>query len=273
MKKLIIMAFAAVAMLFGFASCSGDLHDVPDPNKMEGNWFYYELDTSTATSDTINIIFNDGVNYQTSDITGIPKTGSIHYLWAAATKTDTAIVSLRDDNPDKGFGKDKLGVYVFTNASKCMLWAWDSGANFTGGNWPGVAMASDTAEALPTYFVDSIKTEAIGTPGYIAFCEGWLPDNQWDATTPNKVTKAEADGSYVLTFKEPVKQDYVDGRSLKIQILNPASDDAFCDNKVGGGTLEAEVPSTIVGKHAFLEVSVGEDDAGPFAEAVLKAIE
>ena len=29
----------------------------------------------------------------------------------------------------------------------------------------------------------------------------------------------------------------------------------------------------MVGKHVILEVSVGEDDAGPFAEAVLKAIE
>ena len=36
MKKL-LSVFAAVAMLFGFASCSGDLHDDVkiDPNAME----------------------------------------------------------------------------------------------------------------------------------------------------------------------------------------------------------------------------------------------
>ena len=58
MKKL-LSVFAAVGMLFGFASCSGDLHDDVkiDPNAMKGNWSYRVIDT--ADDDSINMITNN----------------------------------------------------------------------------------------------------------------------------------------------------------------------------------------------------------------------
>lgn len=268
MKKLLSF-LAAGALALGLVGCSGDLHDVPDPNKMEGNWFYYELDTSSATDDTISIIFSDGGDYQTADITGVAKTGSVHYLWAAATKSDAVVTSLRSDNPDKGFAKDKLGVYVFTNAAKCMLWAWDSGANFTGGSWPGVAMQSDTAEALPKFSVKGIKltgyTEKIGKAGYIAFLESWMPNNEWGATTPNKVTAPDADGNYVLTFNPAAELDYVADMMLKIQMVNPESDATFWDNKIAGGTIDVVVPESVVGKSITVVVTVESDEGGDFA--------
>lgn len=146
MKKLITSAVAALALLFGFASCSGDLHDdvFVDPNAMQGNWFYKVIDIP-ATSESINIIFSDGTN-QTKDITGVkPTGGSVAYLWASKTREDTAVESKRTDCPDKSSlgGEGKLVVYCFSNASKVNIWAWDGDANFTGGTWPGLEMSTD----------------------------------------------------------------------------------------------------------------------------------
>ena len=268
MKKLLLGAITALTFLFGFAACSGDLHDVEDPNKMEGNWFYYELDTSAATGNSISIIFSDGGDCQTADIEGVAKTGSVHYLWAAATKTDAVVESLRSDNPDKGFAKDKLGVYVFTNASKCMLWAWEKDTNFTGGNWPGVVMQSDTAAALPKFSIKEIKLtgyeDAIGNAGYIAFLEGWVPNNEWGAETKNKVTKADANGNYVLTFNPPAELDYMEDMTIKIQIVNPDSDESFWadDTKITGDTIEGDVPASVVGKILTMVVAIESDEGG-----------
>lgn len=146
MKKLITSAVAALALLFGFASCSGDLHDAVSPNAMKGNWFYYELDTSAVTTDTISIIFNNG-SAQTEDVVGVAKTGTVEYIWAVPADGSkvTAIKNTRTDCPDKNIGNstDKLGIYVFTNSSKVNLWAWAGDANFTGGTWPGVSMTTD----------------------------------------------------------------------------------------------------------------------------------
>lgn len=149
MKKLITSAVAALALLFGFASCSGDLHDdvFVDPNAMEGNWFYTAIDISALpeTSKTINIIFNDGSN-QTKTIENVnPTAGSVAYLWASKTKEDIAAESKRTDCPDKSSlgGEGKLVVYCFSNASKVNIWAWAGDANFTGGTWPGVSMTTD----------------------------------------------------------------------------------------------------------------------------------
>lgn len=155
MKKLITSAVAALALLFGFASCSGDLHDAVSPNAMKGNWFYYELDTSTVTTDTISIIFSNG-SAQTEDVAGVAKTGTVEYIWAVPADGSkvTAIKNTRTDCPDKNIGNstDKLGIYVFTNSSTVNLWAWyETDTNLTGGTWPGVSMTTDA----------EIKTEKV----------------------------------------------------------------------------------------------------------------
>ncbi|MDE6246022.1 MAG: hypothetical protein K2M50_10270 [Treponemataceae bacterium] len=181
MKKLLLSAIAAMSFLIGFASCAGDLHDVPDPNKMEGNWWYYELDTSAATSDTINLIFNSG-DYQTKDITGVKKTGKVFYLWAAATKSDDTIESLRSDNPtmDLGDDKDKLGVFVFSNAELVNLYAWDAAETKLAGGWPGKRMLKP-GEAAPTTVVATISIKATGViPGTTY----WFSGLSWDAGWP-----------------------------------------------------------------------------------------
>lgn len=227
MKKLITSAFAALALLFGFASCSGDLHDAVSPNAMKGNWFYYELDTSAVTTDTISIIFNNG-SAQTEDVVGVAKTGTVEYIWAVPADGSkvTAIKNTRTDCPDKNIGNstDKLGIYVFTNSSKVNLWAWAGDTNLTGGTWPGVSITTDAEIKIEkvkvslTFKVTGAKAEdwlyINGAPwswsGDWPF-DGWNGKDKDEAAAEKtdaclKLTDrfATADASGVATF-EPLK--------------------------------------------------------------------
>lgn len=228
MKKLITSAVAALALLFGFASCSGDLHDAVSPNAMKGNWFYYELDTSAVTTDTISIIFNNG-SAQTEDVVGVAKTGTVEYIWAVPADGSkvTAIKNTRTDCPDKNIGNstDKLGIYVFTNSSKVNLWAWAGDTNLTGGTWPGVSMTTDAEIKIEkvkvslTFKVTGAKPEdwlyINGAPwswsGDWPF-DGWNGKDKDEAAAAEKTNAclkltdrfATADASGVATF-EPLK--------------------------------------------------------------------
>lgn len=228
MKKLITSAVAALALLFGFASCSGDLHDAVSPNAMKGNWFYYELDTSAVTTDTISIIFNNG-SAQTEDVVGVAKTGTVEYIWAVPADGSkvTAIKNTRTDCPDKNIGNstDKLGIYVFTNSSKVNLWAWAGDTNLTGGTWPGVSITTDAEIKIEkvkvslTFKVTGAKAEdrlyINGAPwswsGDWPF-DGWNGKDKDEAAAAEKTDAclnltdrfATADASGVATF-EPLK--------------------------------------------------------------------
>lgn len=228
MKKLITSAVAALALLFGFASCSGDLHDAVSPNAMKGNWFYYELDTSAVTTDTISIIFNNG-SAQTEDVVGVAKTGTVEYIWAVPADGSkvTAIKNTRTDCPDKNIGNstDKLGIYVFTNSSKVNLWAWAGDTNLTGGTWPGVSITTDAEIKIEkvkvslTFKVTGAKAKdwlyINGAPwswsGDWPF-DGWNGKDKDEAAAAEKTDAclkltdrfATADASGVATF-EPLK--------------------------------------------------------------------
>lgn len=228
MKKLITSAVAALALLFGFASCSGDLHDdvFVDPNAMQGNWFYKVIDIP-ATSESINIIFSDGTN-QTKDITGVkPTSGSVAYLWASKTREDTAVESKRTDCPDKSSlgGEGKLVVYCFSNASKVNIWAWDGDANFTGGTWPGLEMSTDAEIKIEKVNVSLTFKVTGANKGDRLYINGapwsWVGDwpfDGWNGKDKDEAAAAEktdaclkltdrfanADASGVATFK-PLK--------------------------------------------------------------------
>ena len=100
-----------------------------------------------------------------------------------------------------------------------------------------------------------MNSPAINTAGYIAFCEGWVPNNEWGATTPNKVTSLTGSDA-VLTFATPVLMNYAYKQTVKIQILNPVDDASFWadSSKVGGGTLDAVVQNGIDSKDVWLIV-------------------
>ena len=247
MKK-IILSVLSVLMIFSLIGCSGDLHDYKDPEMFTGGvWYYYDVPT-----DAVNVIFNLDGN-QTSDIMGVDvSAGSIYYAWDySLTKDDPGNNSVYegDDKPASQAGR----VWVYTNAPSapnCYWWGCaDEGDNAA---WPGKPMNKDgEAPAVEFSFtVASIVVEnapAIGDAGYIAFCEGWVPNNDWGAGTPNKVTEltegnAVLDLNCVITTSLPAQ--------LSIQILNPASDETFWadESKVGGGTLTVDVPEDCDGK-------------------------
>ena len=226
MKKILSLVLAGL-LLIGLAGCSGVLHDVPSPNDMAGNWFYLEVDTSACPTDTINVIFNGPAGTtQTDDITDVPKTGQIYYVWES--KGGTATVSERTDQPDKGIGNstDKLGVYVFSNASAVNFYAWDSGATSTwwadgtaagatAANWPGVAMNTDAeivvenVKASLTFKVTGLTEDDYlyinGTPW--SWGGDW-PFNDWNSGDSEKTAAclkqterfATADETGVATF-------------------------------------------------------------------------
>lgn len=252
MKKLITGALAALALLFGFASCSGDLHDAVSPDAMKGNWFYYELDTSTATSETISIIFNNG-SAQTEDVSGVSKTGTVEYVWAVPTNGEkvAAVVSTRTDCPDKGIGNstDKLGIYVFTNSSTVNLWAWDGDTNFTGGTWPGVGMSTDAEIKIENVNVSLIFKVTGANEGDFLYINGdpWTwggdwPFDVWNGKDKDAAVAAEktdacllltdkfatADASGVATFKplnlEIEKSD--SEKSYAIKVVSIKGEDA-----------------------------------------------
>lgn len=219
MKKLITSAVAALALLFGFVSCSGDLHDAVSPNAMKGNWFYYELDTSAVTTDTISIIFNNG-SAQTEDVVGVAKTGTVEYIWAVPADGSkvTAIKNTRTDCPDKNIGNstDKLGIYVFTNSSKVNLWAWAGEANFTGGTWPGVSMTTDAEIKIEKVKVSLTFKVTGAKAGDRLYINGdpwsWGGDWPFDEWNKNNTDKTDAclkltdrfttaDASGAATFK------------------------------------------------------------------------
>ena len=81
MKKL-LSVFAAAAMLFGFASCSGDLHDdvkpVADSGSTEtpaGSWYYISAGTPDGGP---TIIFNNA-DKQTANIPNTKSSGNVFF--------------------------------------------------------------------------------------------------------------------------------------------------------------------------------------------------
>lgn len=205
MKKILSLVLAGL-LLIGLAGCSGVLHDIPNPNDMVGNWFYLEVDTSACPTDTINIIFNGPAGTaQSSDIKDVQKTGQIYYVWES--KGGTATVSERTDQPDKGIGNstNKLGVYVFSNASSVNFYAWDSGssstwwadgtaAGATAANWPGVAMNTD-AEIVVEKAILTLNVNIVGaTEGDKFYMDGdpWNWSNGWPIAAWGDAEKAQA---------------------------------------------------------------------------------
>lgn len=79
-----------------------------------------------------------------------------------------------------------------------------------------------------------------GESEYLAFCEAWLPGNEWGAKTPNKVSLNDITldgdvGSATLSLDKGV--DFWAGEpytfvDMPMQIVFPESDDAFWTNKL-----------------------------------------
>lgn len=248
MKK-IILSVLSVLMIFGLIGCNGALHDYKDPEVFEGGtWYYYDVPTDAA-----NVVFNVAGGNQSSDILGIDVSGgSIYYAWDSTVGKDNPGNNLVFEPGDKPAGQAGR-VWCYTNAASapnCYWWGCADGANDAA--WPGKPMTKNGEAPLVEYTftlkaIEIVGAPAIGGAGYYAFCEGWVPNNDWGAGTPNKVTSL-TEGNAVLEL------DYDHTTSvpatLSIQILNPATNDDFWadTSKFGGGALSVNIPSDCDGK-------------------------
>ena len=209
-----------------------------------GTWYYLDI-----PKDAQNVIFNSDGN-QTIDIMGIDvSSGSIYYAWDSTGnrfESNTSLIYEPDNKPEGQPGR----VWCYTNASStpnCFWWGCAAEAE-----WPGKPMTKEGE--LPseeyTFTIKSIElvdASEIGSAGYYAFCEGWVPNNVWGATTPNKVTSLTGNN---IVFEVNCDYTSIVPATIPIQIQNPSSDEGFWydESKVGGGTLSVNIPEDCDGK-------------------------
>ena len=170
MKKL-LSVFAAAAMLFGFASCSGDLHDdvkpAADSGSTEtpaGSWYYISAGNPDGGP---TIIFNNA-DKQTANIPNTKSTGNVFFKiddtkeveeedygsirkrWFCEeiTEADAKALGWEDKGLDglaiycfAPFDPIAKGLKVYTHKPECF------------GAWPGAAMSNDGA-ALAKYTIN-----------------------------------------------------------------------------------------------------------------------
>ena len=246
MKKILSL-LAAGAMALGLISCSGDLHDDAkvDPNAMIGYWSYRVLDTEDNTE--INMIVNKaGVGqsgaFGSPDFAVDVSSGTAAIIWDGKDGTEL-MLSERTDCPslsDVGveLSDGQACVFVFCPFATANLYCFVTGSEgLDKGSWPGVETTATVAVEKWSFDVSKIELvncPEIGGAGYIAICEAWVPGNEWNATTTNKITDAE---NAVLVLSSTYKAE-AEGEadiSLGLQILNPETDEGFWDNKISNG--------------------------------------
>lgn len=266
MKKL-LSVFAAAAMLFGFASCSGDLHDDVkiDPNAMKGYWSYRVLSAAdVAPSGEVAVIANCDAGqtgaFGSPDFKVPATAGTVNYLvWDGINGTDFT-VSGRTDAPTIDLGDGEFGICVFTPYVTVNLYCY--GGEGTDDVWPGVE-ATATAVAQPvSYYVSAVKLVGYEMQGSAIYAlEGWVPGNDWGEGSPNKTSVAESDGSYLITFDTPAKMETTDldlpNATIKVQIIDFIDETNFWadGNKVEGGSNVAKVPADAKDKTYTLVVT------------------
>ncbi len=275
MKKLIISALAALALVFGVTSCSGDLHDdvKVDPNAMQGYWSYSIFTASEAASGKIGVIASSNSGsvksgeYGKNDIFPIAAENITYIIWDGKAGS-TLSESTRTDGPtasDLGItlDSDEFAICIFTPSASCDLWVYDSEStdtNLSGGTWPGVTTTATVQVEKVSYSISGIKLIGYTATNAVYFLEAWIPNNAWGPSSPNKVELADEDGNYVLTFSNAytneIAEEDISSTVVKIQIVDSDADEsAFWTNKVEDGSNTVSLPTNCNGKTYTLVVT------------------
>lgn len=165
MKKLLTSIIAATALLFGFVSCSGDLHDLEEPKHepvtiADASWYYYDITVYGDNTSTGNFILNGSAGQSTD--TAMPsfeaKKGGVFYFTANtanknADKKYELLTSYQEDNPVFTPVPGKVRFYIYTNESACNFYCFGNDDSFESmdGSWPGFAMVKDGEVAVENY--------------------------------------------------------------------------------------------------------------------------
>lgn len=179
MKKLLISIIAATALLFGFASCSGDLHDLEVPKHepvtiADASWYYYDITVYGDNDGATGKLIVNGDTKQSTD-TAMPaftaKDGGVFYFTADKSKTDadgkySLLTSYQTDNPAYTAVPGTVRFYVYTNETSCNFYYWNNSNAFAGSaGWPGSAMIKDgevaKVETTKKMSIASIRIEGL----------------------------------------------------------------------------------------------------------------
>ena len=229
MKK-IISSFAALAFLFGFASCSGDLHDdvhpVHEPVTIaNADWWYCDVAVYGDNTDTGGIILNgtavNGSGMQTVD-GKMPafkaKSGGVYYFTVDTLKNDGGKwkinESYQNDNPAYTPVPGTVRFYFYTDATGCNCHVFGNGDAFVQTTWPGIGMkpAGQTdapVEITPTVTVEGLPDALNGQTLYFTgtFCDWSKPGEE--GSIRGTVTDGNIEVSLPkITLSPSVKKSY-----------------------------------------------------------------
>ena len=122
--------------------------------EFEGSWYYYEIDTTEISDETLSLIFNESevsengyINkkMQSLDITNVQKEGAVYYEWQNSSQT--YYKSTKEDKPEATSETGKVKVFVYTDAETANLHLYYWSASKSPVGWPGVAMTPVTPSA------------------------------------------------------------------------------------------------------------------------------
>lgn len=247
MKKIIISAITAAALLFGFAGCSGDLHDDEKNGGSAGTGSWYYISAGNPAS-APTVIFNNNVgNKQTANIAQTKTTGNIFFkidTTKEVEEEDFGSLKKRwfceeiDENAAKELGwEDKnlsgLAIYcyaefdpiseglsVYTHDPECF------------GAWTGKPMSNDGA-VLKDYSVNlniSFDVSALNKPVGTIFVTGqpfgWQYPKNFGWSDGNVVDKqfVSKDSSLVYSYKVEAAEFPSETPELQLVLFSPDVD-------------------------------------------------
>ena len=231
----------------GWENCNIWAWDGDGANYSGGNWPGQALATETvdgveyyvweapaaAVGKTISVIFNNG-SAQTADITGVVLDKDHFFVL-----NDDLSYTMDGEAPEAPVSSVKLYANVSAPGwENCNIWAWDGdGANYSGGNWPGQALATETVDGVE-YYVWEAPAAAVGKTISVIFNNGsaQTADITGVVLDKNHFFVINADLSYTMDGDAPATPDPSDIVYGLVGTINgwSAPDINFEDNGDGG---------------------------------------
>ena len=245
MKKLIISAITAAALLFGFASCSGDLHDDEKGGASQGSgsWYYISAGTPDGAP---TIIFNNA-NKQTANLANTKSSGNVFFKidttkevdeedfgaikkrWACEEIDEAAAKKLGwEDKKLSGLAiyvyaeidPVKDGLKVYTHSPECF------------GPWSGKPMSNDgallkefTVNVKVSFDVSAVN-KSIGTIFVTGEPFKWQYPKNFGWSDGNVVDKqfVSKDSSFVYSYKVTAAEFPSETPELQLVLFEPGVD-------------------------------------------------
>ena len=199
---------------------------------VDGVEYYVWEAPAAAVGKTISVIFNNGTA-QTADITGVVLDKDHFFVL-----NDDLSYTMDGEAPEAPVSSVKLYANVSAPGwENCNIWAWDGDANYSGGTWPGQALATETVDGVE-YYVWEAPEVAVGKTISVIFNNGsaQTADITGVVLDKNHFFVINADLSYTMDGDAPATPDPSDIVYGLVGTINgwSAPDINFEDNGDGG---------------------------------------